>query len=115
MKKIDPVALDRACLDLVMNHESVAGDDAAPLIQRINRQHGTHIVDYAQQIGLGTTAYALLDITNAAGINAATTSQPLHRYNVFDLEGHKLLNNATSLNGLKPGAYIINGQKQVVR
>ena len=58
----DPVALDQACLDLVFNHVSTADDDAKPLQDRINRQHGTHTVDYAAQIGLGSQKYELISI-----------------------------------------------------
>lgn len=58
----DPVALDQACLDLVFNHVSTAGDDAKPLQERINRQHGTHTVDYAAQIGLGSQKYELVNM-----------------------------------------------------
>lgn len=59
----DPVALDKACLDMVFNYKSTGkGDDAGPLQRRINRQHGTYIVDYAEQIGLGTRQYQLVDI-----------------------------------------------------
>lgn len=45
----DPVALDQACLDLVFNHKAQPGDDEKPLIERINRQHGTYITDYAEK------------------------------------------------------------------
>ncbi len=58
----DPVALDQACLDIIFNHKPSEGDDNRPLIQRINRQHGTHIVDYAEQIGLGKKQYKLVSI-----------------------------------------------------
>ena len=58
----DPVALDKACLDLVFAHESSEGDNSAPLIERINKMHGTHTVDYAEEIGLGTTRYNLVNI-----------------------------------------------------
>ena len=58
----DPVALDQACLDLVFNHTDATGDDAKPLQERINRQHGTHITEYAQQIGLGTKKYNIVNI-----------------------------------------------------
>ena len=61
-KTTDPVALDKACLDLVFNHKASDGDDEKPLIERINRQHGTYIVDYAEQIGLGTKNYELVNI-----------------------------------------------------
>ncbi len=58
----DPVALDQACLDLVFNHQASEGDDNKPLIERINRQHGTYITDYAEQIGLGSKNYKLISI-----------------------------------------------------
>ena len=58
----DPVALDKASLDLVFNHESVEGDDADPMIQRIKQLHGTHTVEHAEKIGLGTTNYTLVEI-----------------------------------------------------
>lgn len=58
----DPVALDKACLDLVFNHKAAPGDDEKPLIERINRQHGTYIVDYAEQIGLGSKNYVLVNL-----------------------------------------------------
>lgn len=54
LASLDPVALDKACLDLVFNHQSVAGDNASPLIRRIENLHGTHTVEYAEQIGLGS-------------------------------------------------------------
>ena len=58
----DPVAVDQACLDKVFNHKASAGDDEKPLIERINRQHGTYITDYAELIGLGSKKYILIDI-----------------------------------------------------
>ena len=58
----DPVALDKACLDLVFNHKATPGDDNKPLIERINRQHGTHIVDYAERIGLGSRQYEIVEL-----------------------------------------------------
>lgn len=59
---LDPVALDRACLDMVFNHNSSEGDDASALIERINSRHGTHTVDYAESIGLGTQKYKLVEL-----------------------------------------------------
>lgn len=32
----------------------------APLIKRINSRHGTHIIDHAEKIGLGTTRYKVV-------------------------------------------------------
>lgn len=64
LASLDPVALDKACLDLVFNHQSTAGDNSAPLVQRIDSRHGTHTVDHAAAIGLGSLSYDLIDITN---------------------------------------------------
>ena len=58
----DPVALDQACLDLVFNHQNSSGDNAKPLVDRINKKHGTHTVEYAEQLGLGTRKYKLISI-----------------------------------------------------
>ena len=62
MASLDPVAVDQACLDKVFNYNGKPGDDNKPLIQRINRQHGTYITDYAEQIGLGSKKYTLIDL-----------------------------------------------------
>ena len=58
----NPVALDQACLDLIFKHTDTAGDDAKPLQQRINSLHGTHITEYAEEIGLGTRKYNIVNI-----------------------------------------------------
>ena len=58
----DPVALDKACLDIVFNIEPTEGNDNGPLLERIASKHGTHIVDYAEQIGLGSKQYELVNI-----------------------------------------------------
>lgn len=112
----DPVALDRACLDLVFNHESVSGDDASSLIRRIENLHGTHTVEYAERIGLGTQAYNLinLDETGESGIETIKDYDVNKVYNVFDLKGNKVLDKAKSVAGLEKGVYIVNGKKQMV-
>lgn len=112
LASLDPVALDKACLDLVFNHESTAGDNSQPLIQRIDSRHGTHTVDYAEQIGLGTKSYELIDVTTS-GIEDVV-SDGVKRYNVYDLKGVKVLSNASNLSSLSPGIYVINGQKQKI-
>lgn len=62
LASLDPVALDQACLDMVFNHKAAEGDDNRPLIERINSRHGTHIVDYAEKIGLGTKKYKIVNL-----------------------------------------------------
>ena len=112
----DPVALDKACLDLVFDFNSTPGNDAQPLIDRIQELHGTHTVEYAAEIGLGSLQYNLIDVTTT-GIQEIDQEHPnpeFLRYNVFSIDGRKLLNNARSLESLPAGIYIINGQKQVI-
>lgn len=58
----DPVALDQACLDLVFNVKPTEGDNNQPLINRIKELHGTHTVEYAAAIGLGSMEYELVSI-----------------------------------------------------
>ena len=58
----DPVALDQACLDIVFNITPEEGNDNGPLLERIKTRHGTHIVDYAEQIGLGSKSYELVNL-----------------------------------------------------
>ena len=58
----DPVALDQACLDLVFNHTNSNGDDAKPLVDRLNKKHGVHTVEHAEKIGLGSRQYTIISI-----------------------------------------------------
>ena len=56
---LDPVAVDRACVDAVFNSTDPG---KAALIERINSRHGTHTLDYAEQIGLGTQKYEIVTL-----------------------------------------------------
>ena len=53
----DPVALDQACIDLVY-----AAQDNESLVNRIESRNGLHTLEYAEQIGLGSRAYELVNI-----------------------------------------------------
>jgi uncharacterized Fe-S center protein len=54
---LDPVALDKACVDLVY-----AAPDGQSLIKRIEVKNGKHTLDYAEEIGLGTQKYNLIQL-----------------------------------------------------
>ncbi|MDE6286396.1 MAG: DUF362 domain-containing protein, partial [Muribaculaceae bacterium] len=56
---LDPVALDRACLDAVF-----ASDDHGKihLIERINSRSGQWNLEYAEKIGAGTRSYKLVTL-----------------------------------------------------
>ncbi len=58
----DPVALDQACVDIINNQQVSATNDPTDLLSRINQQHGTHTIDHAEKIGLGTKKYTIINI-----------------------------------------------------
>ncbi len=58
----DPVALDQACIDIVNKMEVSPESDPTDLLRRIDRQHGTHTIDHAEAIGLGSKQYKLISI-----------------------------------------------------
>ena len=58
----DPVALDQACVDIIMGMEPSEGNDNRPLVNRINQKHGTHTIDWAEKIGLGSKQYTIVNI-----------------------------------------------------
>lgn len=58
----DPVALDQACIDLVTQVKPEEGNDNGPLLERIKSRHGTHTIDHAEKIGLGSKKYTLISI-----------------------------------------------------
>lgn len=60
----DPVALDKACVDIIFNMMPSEGNNNGPLIERINSRHGTHTIDHAALIGLGSLEYEIIDLDN---------------------------------------------------
>ena len=55
LSSTDPVALDQACIDLVYSAE-----DGSSLIQRIESRNGLHVLEHAEEIGLGSREYQLV-------------------------------------------------------
>ncbi len=111
----DPIALDKACLDLVFNHDNTTGDTAVPLQKRINDRHGTWAVEYGEQIGLGTQAYNIINLDNQTSVDKTISDKGTPIYNVYTVDGKRVLSMATAIDSLKAGVYIVNGQKQVVK
>ena len=56
---LDPVALDKACVDLIYASDTKR---SASLRKRIESRNGVHTLDYAQELGLGTLKYNLVTI-----------------------------------------------------
>ena len=47
----------------IINQQKVtATNDPTDLLSRINQQHGTHTIDGAEKLGLGTKKYKLVSI-----------------------------------------------------
>lgn len=59
---LDPVALDQACFDIVTRIHNDEHNNTKPLLDRIEKQHGTHIMEWGEKIGLGSRTYDLISI-----------------------------------------------------
>lgn len=59
LSSTDPVALDKACLDLIYKSTDPGKDH---MIERIEIKNGAHTIDYAEQIGVGLKEYELVQI-----------------------------------------------------
>ena len=62
LASLDPVALDQACVDIINQQKVTATNDPTDLLDRIDQQHGTHTIDWAEHIGLGTKKYKIVSI-----------------------------------------------------
>ena len=56
---LDPVAIDKACLDLVYKSDDPG---KAHLIERIESRNGAHTVDAAAELGIGSKEYELITL-----------------------------------------------------
>lgn len=56
---LDPVAVDRACVDAVRQSPDHGKQH---LIERMEARRGPHLLDYAEQLGLGRQQYRLVEI-----------------------------------------------------
>ena len=59
LASLDPVALDRACVDRVRASED---HGKVHLIERIDSRNGMHTLDYAERLGMGSQRYELVEL-----------------------------------------------------
>lgn len=59
LASLDPVALDKACTDMVRASED---HGKIHLIERIDSRNGMHTLDYAEQLGMGSQQYELVKL-----------------------------------------------------
>lgn len=60
LASLDPVALDQACVDMVYNSPDPGKKH---LIERMESRNAFHLLEYAEQLGLGTREYELVTLT----------------------------------------------------
>ncbi|MCH5189962.1 MAG: DUF362 domain-containing protein [Oscillospiraceae bacterium] len=60
LASLDPVAIDKACIDLIY----AAKDDPGQkhFLERLESRHGAHTVEAAESLGFGTTDYELIEL-----------------------------------------------------
>ncbi len=88
---------------------------AVPLQTRINDRHGTWTVEYGEKIGLGTQAYNLIDLDNQTAIDKTISDKGTPLYNVYTIDGKRLMSMVSDIDSLAKGIYIVNGQKTVIK
>ena len=59
LASLDPIALDRACLDLVENSDDPGKEH---FLERVTSRNGAHIIDAAKKLKFGQTDYELINI-----------------------------------------------------
>ena len=59
LSSLDPVAIDQACIDLVMN----SGDPGREhFLERVNSRNGIHTIEAAAELGIGSREYELIEL-----------------------------------------------------
>ena len=59
LASLDPIALDKACTDLVRASED---HGKIHLIERIDSRHGMHTLEYGEKLGIGSQKYELVKL-----------------------------------------------------
>ena len=67
LASLDPVALDRACVDMVYNSDDPG---KSHLIERMESRGATHLLDYAEELGLGSNKYVIVPVEPVAAAAA---------------------------------------------
>ena len=59
LSSLDPVAIDQACIDLVVNSEDPGRDH---FMERVNSRNGIHTIEAAADLGMGSREYELIEL-----------------------------------------------------
>lgn len=60
LASLDPVAIDKACIDLIYAAKDDPGQ--SHFLERLESRHGAHTVEAAEELGFGTTDYEFIEI-----------------------------------------------------
>ena len=58
LASLDPVAIDQACIDLVMSSDDPGREH---FMERVNSRNGIHTIEAAAELGMGTREYELIE------------------------------------------------------
>ncbi len=59
LSSLDPVAIDQACIDLVVGSDDPGKDH---FMERVNSRNGIHTIEAAAELGTGTREYELIEL-----------------------------------------------------
>ena len=59
LASLDPVAIDQACIDLVVNSDDPGKEH---FMERVNSRNGIHTIEAAAELGFGTREYELIEL-----------------------------------------------------
>ena len=59
LASLDPIAIDKACIDLVKNSNDSGKEH---FLERVTSRNGEHTIDAAAEIGFGTKEYELIEV-----------------------------------------------------
>lgn len=102
----DPVALDQACIDIVYNTDR---SESGTLINRIEQRNGLHTLEHAEEIGLGSRSYQLIDI-DSEDENLPEMSYANGAVTILGLSGEANLIHASYRNGVLVAAEILKAE-----
>ncbi|MCH5185416.1 MAG: DUF362 domain-containing protein [Oscillospiraceae bacterium] len=107
----DPVALDQACIDLIYAEKDGAG---ASLVNRIENRNGLHTLEHAEEIGLGSRNYRLMDIDAEQSTEKPNQNVKMSYENgeltISGLETDAVLLHASYSNETLTGTEILNAE-----
>lgn len=59
LSSLDPVAIDQACIDLVVNSDDPGREH---FMERVNSRNGIHTIEAAADLGMGSREYELIEL-----------------------------------------------------